>query len=295
VAILINSYDFWSAIRRDTERAQEIVDIKAGTIVSELHYLDSEEQNLLNDELIWILKRLRLRFLLVTDLMRADSLKAEFENGWTGYEKDLDRIEYVPSVDVAYSPALQHLTDFFLVLQVCLPDSEAEEFRLEHELLRLERVLKGISKIVHDRGAVPNSEADLQRALYSVLVHVFPDTVREVPIPQISKSYRPDFGIKSLKAAVELKFVASEEDAKNHMGGIYADVHGYSGASDWTRFYAVFYMTSAFMTEDQLQEEWRHTGMRENWKLITVVGSGQRKKRKRRSAAQEQKRPKKLS
>jgi hypothetical protein len=112
---------------------------------------------------------------------------------------------------------------------------------------------------------------------------VFPDTVRELPIPQVSKTYKPDIGIPHLQVAIEYKFCDTADELKTCLEGIYADTKGYAGSKDWTNFLAVLYCTGPFMTEAQLHEEERRVGMPSSWELLLVTGQGERKTKKKES------------
>ena len=93
----------------------------------------------------------------------------------------------------------------------------------------------------------------------------------------MSKAYKPDIGIRSLKAAVEYKFVATEADARRVIGEVFEDVHGYGGSEDWKHFYAVFYVTDAFFTPAQVEAEFRMSKVDRSWKPLLVSGKGRRK------------------
>ncbi len=146
------------------------------------------------------------------------------------------------------------------------------------ELRRLERILQGTAYLVKNLKTEPSKEVDVRNVLYATLIHVFPDTVREVPIAKVSKSYRPDIGIRSLKAAVEFKFCDSEEELKRAIGGVFEDVSGYEGSEDWKNFYAVFYTTDLFMTLAQVEAEFRLSKVDRRWKPIMVHGKGTRRR-----------------
>ncbi len=106
----------------------------------------------------------------------------------------------------------------------------------EDPLQRFERILRNTPKIVKDRKIQPRNEADVHQTVYELLIHVFPDTVREKSIVQGTKTYKPDIGVKSLKAAAEYKFADSEQEVKTAIGGLYEDMRGYDESEDWTRF-----------------------------------------------------------
>ena len=145
------------------------------------------------------------------------------------------------------------------------------------DFLLLERILIGIPRLLRDFGIEPRKEADVRNALYYQLVHVFPETKREVPVPKIGQTYKIDIGVISLRAGVEIKFCDSEREMKRAVGGVFEDVNGYSGSEDWKYFYALFYMTDAFMTQAQLEEEFREAQIDHSWKPLVVQGRGRRK------------------
>jgi hypothetical protein len=213
----------------------------------------------------------RVAFLL--EALQLPSLLAEFKAGF-------ERFRHAEELDLAtdefgnpYPLALEYLAAYVSPLAAAIsPPSESLD-----DLPRLERILEGTPKLIYDRGIIPSSEVDVRREIYSFLLHVFPDTVREIPIAQVSKTYKPDIGVRRLKAAVEYKFADSEEKAKRVIGGIYEDIYGYGGSSDWTTFYAVIYMTRPFLTRYQIEAEWQLTGVPHNWKPILVIGEGSKK------------------
>jgi hypothetical protein len=79
-----------------------------------------------------------------------------------------------------------------------------------------------------------------------------------------------------LTAAAEYKFIDSQQKAKNSLDEIYADMKGYVGLYDWRSFYAVFYMTSPFYTQKDVDEEFRLVRAELSWTPIVVVGQGAR-------------------
>ena len=137
--------------------------------------------------------------------------------------------------------------------------------------------MKVTPKILTDRNIVPKREDDIQRAVLDVLRYVFPDTIPNPHIAQVTKTYKPDFGIRSLKALVEFKFATSKAQAMENMGGVYGDMKGYAGSEDWSHCYSVFYMTDHFIGQEQIDAEWKTTAKNENWTPIVVFGKGERK------------------
>jgi hypothetical protein len=95
----------------------------------------------------------------------------------------------------------------------------------------------------------------------------------------VTKTYKPDIGIRSLKSAAEYKYAVTEEEARKIIGGFYEDMRGYAGSEDWKYFYAVVYMTKPFFTLQQIQAEFHHVEADKNWVPILVHGEGRRKQR----------------
>jgi hypothetical protein len=138
----------------------------------------------------------------------------------------------------------------------------------------LETLLENTPKIIEASGILPRKEGDVKDQVRKVLSLSFRDVVREIPIPKNIKSYRPDIGVRSLMAAAEYKFIDSQQKAKNSLDEIYADMKGYVGRYDWRSFYAVFYMTSPFYTQKDVDEEFRLVRAELSWTPIVVVGQG---------------------
>jgi hypothetical protein len=109
-------------------------------------------------------------------------------------------------------------------------DIDASDERKQRALFMT--ILENTSKIVYDRSIEPTSEAEVRKCVYDLLIHVFPDTVREIPIAQVTKTYKPDIGIRSLKSAAEYKYAVTEEEARKIIGGFYEDMRGYAGSED---------------------------------------------------------------
>lgn len=218
--------------------------------------------NSIENRIIAVLDRLKL-------LETLEKFKADLK-----LEKYKENISYDNWIDIYYSPKLQIMKDYVDIILI-----DQEESVENSPLIILERILKGTPKIIFDRGIEPKNENDVQREVHKVLIHFFPDTLREFPIPKIAKTYKPDFGIKSLNCAVEYKFVDSIEEAKKFFGGIFEDVAAYGGYKDWSVFYAIIYMTEPFLTQYQVQAEFDLAKIPENWKPVVVYGPGKRIKK----------------
>lgn len=269
---------FWKAIDDELKEGRRLVD-KIETIALYQDNQQNDEQQFTNEILATLISRLHQRILLTCDYFHLQSFLAHFQLTWASFKNPI-HLKYNSYAGVLYCPALEYLADAFESLAAIYPRPEGSIAVSFERMGILEQILRGTPKIIRDRQLSPSTEAEIRNAVYDTLIHVFPETVREVPIAQVSKAYKPDIGIRSLKAAVEYKFADSEEETRKLLGQIYEDIHGYAGSSDWINFFAVLYMTDAFLTQAQVDAEWQMTNVPHSWKPILVTGRGARAVRK---------------
>jgi len=223
------------------------------------------------------LKRIYISLSLLLESLGYSEILAEFQNGYSKFAGSLTRTSILPYVGEWHSEVLGYFWRFHRTLSSLLGvDVQETDQRKQRALL--ESILQNTSKIVYDRDIEPSSEAEVRKCVYDILIHVFPDTVREIPIAQVTKTYKPDLGVRSLKTAVEYKYAVDEGEARTFIGGFYEDMRGYGGSEDWQHFYAVLYMTKPFFTLQQIQAEFKIIGADKNWTPILVHGDGRRKR-----------------
>lgn len=182
---------------------------------------------------------------------------------------DVDPSPYDPGL---YSPHLGRISGHFRSLQVMTNGAAVtglDTFRT---------ILKNTPAILKMVDVEPQNEKDVRKAVFDVLKIAFHDAVREIAMPQLTKTFKPDMGVRSLMAAAEYKFVESEAELKTALEGVYADMKGYTGY-DWRTFYAVFYTTDAIVNAERLEQEFAGVKADLNWTPIVVTGTGGRKKR----------------
>jgi len=197
----------------------------------------------------------------------------------SNYENKLDDIDLIHYLDIFHSPVVFILRRHLNTIMSTLDESIYSLDNQEYKISILEQILRGTPKMIMDRNIIPKNEKEVRKEIYNSMIHVFPDTVREIPIAKVSKTYKPDIGVKSLKSAIEYKFVDSETEAKTSIGGIFEDIHGYEGSEDWKVFYAVIYMTDNYLTTDQILAEFKMSNVPHNWKPVIVFGKGERKQK----------------
>jgi len=223
------------------------------------------------------IRRLYVGFAFTFEALQLPTLLAEFKAGFAKFKRAQSIAMELDEFGNLYPSALEYFSAFLSPITA----ASSSSIGAPDDLPRLERILIGTARLVKDRLIEPRNECEVRNALYQTLIHVFPDTVREVPIAKVSKCYRPDIGIRSLRAAVEFKFADSEDELKRAIGGVYEDVAGYAGSEDWKHFYAVFYMTDAFMTQSQVEAEFSLSKVDRKWRPLLVQGRGGRQIRMR--------------
>lgn len=221
--------------------------------------------------------------LFILEYLNVGNAQLKYSKEFSKYEDKLTQIEIDEYGDYAFSPALEYQRKYIELIRCLANDTPAQAF------VNLESFLRGTNKIIRDRKIKPQNEAEIRQAIYDVMIHMYPDTVREIPIAKVSKTYKPDLGVKSLKAAIEYKFADSEDDAKRIIGEIYSDIHGYEGSEDWRTFFAVLYMTEAFLTPSQIEAEWVMSGVPHNWIPLVIYGPGKRRSLKKNKSAKKKK------
>jgi hypothetical protein len=271
-----------SDVKEDEKEAWEAISqLETFMMFYDFKSLDQEaERDYQEQKLTHHLGNIDLKIQFALEKMGLLKFLERYLSGFKKYTSNLDNIEMNSLGDYPFSPALEYQRDFISILNNFSSSNHT------NPLISLERVLYGTPKIIKDHGLKPSNEAEVKRVLYSHLIHIFPDTVREIPISKVTKAYRPDFGVKSLMATIEYKFVDNEGEAGKTLGQIYEDIHGYAGSKDWKTFYAVIYMTDAFYTLDQVKAEFDMAKVNNSWVPILVTGKGERRIRKNKVKTQ---------
>jgi hypothetical protein len=159
-----------------------------------------------------------------------------------------------------------------------------------YDLGRLERILRETAMLVRRRGIIPKGELDVQAVMHDYLGAFFTEYTRNITIPKVIKNFKPDGGVRDLKAAIEFKYAVNDKEVADALSGIYEDMAGYAGSADWSRFYSVLYQTEPFVSENRFSKAISRGGSY-SWVPIVVTGSGNReaksvKKREHRVKAE---------
>jgi hypothetical protein len=144
----------------------------------------------------------------------------------------------------------------------------------------LETILRKTPALLLKRGVQPQDEKQIREVMHDYLEAFFTEYKRAVKITGVIRDFKPDGGVRNLKAAIEFKFAGTRTEVSRAMGGVFEDISGYAGSLDWTRFYSVIYQTAAFESEDRIKSELTRSGT-VTWKALLVTGAGARPQKKR--------------
>ncbi len=235
-----------------------------------------EEEPFYEERLTETLKLIQLKIEFAYEFLGLEKMSLKLENELKTYQGKYGELSFIPHLDVFYSKVEWILKRHLSALTSHIKIGADSEYENTNSRILLERILRGTAKLLADRQIEPSNEKIVRGEVYKTLIHIFPDTVREIPIAKISKTYKPDIGLKRIKSAIEYKFVDSVDEAKTAIGGIFEDIQAYEGSEDWTTFYAVLYMTDHYLTQDQVEEEFKLSSVPHHWKPIVVYGKGKR-------------------
>jgi hypothetical protein len=197
---------------------------------------------------------------------------------WESFEKQKQGIgKTIPfgEADFLESQPLDYLEKVVEGMRIAL--GQTENGWEAYELKKLESLLRKTAKIVRGEGVVPRNEHDIQTVMTKYLDAAFAEHVTNVNIPGGITSFKPDGGIRSLKAAIEFKYAATRDEVSRSLRGIFEDVSGYKGSADWTRFFSVVYQTEAFESEEKFGHDLNRAAAID-WTPILVTGKGTRRK-----------------
>ncbi len=248
------------------------------------NYIDFIENEEDNDLLIFDKKTFQynietaiLKIKSALEFLKLSKLFDDFEIKLQAFKGKYDITEYIPYIEVLTNPVIDLLQNYVDIICIQIDFDEIENSKQREQIILLERVLRGTPKIITDHDLDPKNETMIKSEVYKHLIHIFPDTIKDLNIFKTLKTYKPDLGIRRLKIAIEYKFADSLQELKTSIDGIYTDLIGYDGSEEWTTFYSVIYLTDHFMTEDQILQDLNFDKLKHNWKLILVHGRGARR------------------
>lgn len=225
----------------------------------------------------WLKDYLQQQYRLLCDAfekLNSQSALSELKQGFARFT-DLRHWSPDQSDDGFYSPAQHFLSDYIELLSMHV---RKEPETLAQEALKIfENIIGGTAMIMEQQDIAPTNETEINRLMRTVVSAAFPDTISNPNIPTVVKTYKPEFGVPSLGALAEYKFAKTATELKQCLDGIMADSRGYQADGKWKRFYAVLFMTGAFFTPAQIEQQFKSCGIHDSWKAIVLVGKGGKK------------------
>jgi len=261
-------------IEREMERAQEARSQLEAETFGYRHSGGWEEPGAV---LPHLLNRVYDMLLVVLECAGLPETRARLIEKWLEFESagGIGEVKPQPQYDYVESKPLTHLETLIAGLRssVGVPMDSSDT----SELLRLDTLLRKTAVLVHKRGITPQGELDVQNVKHDYLEACFPHYRHPIEIAGIIRNFKPDGGVRNLKAAIEFKFATTRAEVAGALSGIFEDVSGYSGSLDWTRFFSVVYQTGPYESEDRFRAEMARVAGGLSWTPIVVTGGGARR------------------
>lgn len=102
-------------------------------------------------------------------------------------------------------------------------------------------------------------EKDVHLVINQILPMSFPDTLYEGALSKPIKAYSPDFSIRSLETAIEVKFLKSSKEVGPCVDAILADFEGYKD-SEYRNFLCYIVQTDNFLSMPQVNAAFSDKG-----------------------------------
>lgn len=193
-------------------------------------------------------------------------------------EEGVGHTDYLEKYDYLKSEPFEYLSNLIDGLRISA--GEGVNTLEAYELGKLEAILRRTAVLLRGRDIQPKREQDIQQVMHDYLNAFFPEYKHPITIPGTVQDFKPDGGIRNLRAAIEFKFATSKEQVAKAVRGIFEDVSGYSGSLDWTRFYSVIYQTEPFESEERVRTDVSRTRAL-TWTPILVTGAAHRRRLKK--------------
>lgn len=138
--------------------------------------------------------------------------------------------------------------------------------------LILERLLMETPLLCKLSNVETTSEPHVYNGVKKYINLIFPKSKNTsgLSFPTKAKVYKPDIWIPECKAAVEYKYIDNENKITETLAGICEDTKCYKD-DIYKTFYAVFFATSAFVTNERFSELWKEREFPKNWKCFYVI------------------------
>lgn len=234
------------------------------------HYYDYDRDDVLQDiseALTSQTHMTRAAVGIVLQLLRLNESLRALDAELTKIENKIGQVSYFDEYLGPHNVVVDLLASH---LDLITPLVEIPSHTIEQRQI-LVRILRQLPHYLEITNNLPSKEKHLQDALLPLLRLAFPDVISHPPTSKQTKTYFPDFGIDSLKTAIEIKFVDEKAKAPLALGELYEDMKGYAD-SGFSFFIGLIYMTANFITKEQVDAELNKVGIPKSWKVYPVFG-----------------------
>jgi hypothetical protein len=201
---------------------------------------------------------------------------------WASFEKQgIGKVRFLPEVDYLESIPLTYLRN--VIQGVRIARGHQRSSWETYDLAKFESVLRSTAVLLRRRKIAPKNEREIRDVMHDYLRALFTEYTKSVQISGVICSFKPDGGVRNLKAAVEFKYVSTHAEVSTALRGIEEDVSGYKSA-DWVQLYSVIYQTKPFETEERLRAELQRV-QAFTWTPILVTGESSRRKKRSRQTS----------
>ncbi|HNR90528.1 MAG TPA: hypothetical protein PKM65_19485 [Spirochaetota bacterium] len=241
----------------------------------------SSELSIQERRISWIAKLIYYHIFVFLEkqnlIQYLDILISNFKSRITNDIELLDA-EYIDGIDEYLSKVYMDYWDFLKPFQylddninITLYSKAIDSLNIEF----LEKILSNTAFIITNSSVNPKNETSVYNTVKSHIHIQFPKSkeAKHTKFLKALKYYKPDILVPECKAAIEYKYIDSIKRLKEAFSEISDDIKGYSGDPEYIHFYAVFYLTKHFCTQEQFNEYWNEKNNPKEWKAFMCVNS----------------------
>jgi hypothetical protein len=183
-------------------------------------------------------------------------------------KNNLDACEIDHDTDSFWSTALVAQAHFLSILEcavgknVILPIEEFETKLLEQILASTPKIMSGLP--------IPRTEKQVYDSVQRHLEVAFPSFQATPKFRRYHKHFMPEFGIGSVRIAIEYKLAKSQKSVKIRFDELAPDTYGYRSSGEFDKYYAVIYQLKPWITQSTMDAWFRDMRYPSNWKVFAV-------------------------
>lgn len=219
-------------------------------------------------------KKLELAIISATEQLDLPVIRELFLTEFESFRGKESSIELLPWFDTSFSPVINLIKKYVFSIAI---DVEQIKKKLDSnippkkDIDSIRTLLKNSGYLLNHLKITPKSEHEIHKPIFAYLKVLFPSAISKYKIHKPNKDYEIDVMIKKVNIGIEFKFAKSKNDVKKQMDELYTDMKGYIEDKTETKFIALMYMDSQYITEDVIVETLKQNKCPINWEIITVV------------------------